>query len=147
MENWNIRQNEMNYDVIILLESSQKYILIFFTFIHAAMLHGMEEIISFFPTNQNTLHWLCLFYSDNDIITVHDRPAICTLIGWVKSSRMFNSLSGFCEQCYSDLMLSAKFSFYILHSFTNFIYRIFTNNLNSLIWRENLITEQHFDGL
>ena len=43
----------------------------------------------FFPTNQNTLYLLCLFYSDNVIITVRGRPAICTLIGWFKSSRLF----------------------------------------------------------
>ena len=43
-----------------------------------------------------TLHLLPLFYSDNQIITVWSRPAICTLIGWVKSSRLFKSLSGFC---------------------------------------------------
>ena len=40
----------------------------------------------FFPTNQNTLYLLPLFYSDNDIITVHGRLAICSLIGWFKSS-------------------------------------------------------------
>ena len=51
----------------------------------------------FFPTNQNTLYLLRLFYSDNENLTVHGRPAICPLIGWFKSSRLFNSLSGFCE--------------------------------------------------
>ena len=43
---------------------------------------GMDKIIGFYPTNQNTLYLLCLLYSDNEIITVHGRPAICTLIGW-----------------------------------------------------------------
>ena len=37
----------------------------------------------FFPTNQNTLYLLFLFYSDNDFITVQSRPAICALIGWI----------------------------------------------------------------
>ena len=41
-----------------------------------------------FPTNKNTLYLLRL-YSYNEIITVHGRPAICTLIGWYKSSRLF----------------------------------------------------------
>ena len=41
-----------------------------------------------------------LFYFDNEIITVHGRPAICTLIGWFKSSRLFISLSGFCDPAY-----------------------------------------------
>ena len=49
----------------------------------------------FYPTNQNTLYLLHLFYSDNEIITVHGRPAICTLIGWFKSSCLFISLFGF----------------------------------------------------
>ena len=57
----------------------------------------MDEIIGFFPTNENSLHLLHLFYSDNEIIIVHGRPAICTLIGWFKSSRLFISLSGFCD--------------------------------------------------
>ena len=48
---------------------------------------------SFYPTNQNTLYLLHLFYSDNEIITVHGRPAICTLIGCFKSSRQYISLS------------------------------------------------------
>ena len=47
----------------------------------------------FFPTNQNTLYLLCLFHSDNFIITVRGRPAFCTLIGWFKSSCLFISLS------------------------------------------------------
>ena len=50
----------------------------------------------FYPTNQNTLYLLRLFHSDNEITTVRDRPAICTLIGWFKSSRLFISLFGFC---------------------------------------------------
>ena len=45
----------------------------------------------FIPTNQNTLYLLCLFYSDNEIITVHGRPAICTIIGWIETSRLFLS--------------------------------------------------------
>ena len=40
----------------------------------------------FYPNNQNTLYLLHLFYSDNEIINVHDRPAICTLIGWIETS-------------------------------------------------------------
>ena len=50
----------------------------------------------FFPINQNTLYLLHLFYSDNEIITVHDRPAICTLISWIETSRLclsFNKVS------------------------------------------------------
>ena len=50
----------------------------------------------FYPTNQNTLYLLHLFYSDNEIITVHGRPAICTLIGWIETSRLclsFNKVS------------------------------------------------------
>ena len=47
----------------------------------------------FFPTNQNTLYLLHLFYSDNQIITVCCRPEICTLIVWFKSSCLFISLS------------------------------------------------------
>ena len=38
------------------------------------------------------------FYSENEIITVCGRPAICTLIGWVKSSCLFSSLSGLCAE-------------------------------------------------
>ena len=57
---------------------------------------GQAETTGFYPTNQYTLYLLHLFYSDNEIITVHGRPAICTLIGWVKSSHLFISLSGFC---------------------------------------------------
>ena len=43
----------------------------------------MDDNISFYPTNQNDIYLLHLFYSDNEIITVGGRPAICTLIGWV----------------------------------------------------------------
>ena len=42
----------------------------------------------FYPTNQITLYLLRLFYSDNEIITVHGRPAICTLICWIETSRL-----------------------------------------------------------
>ena len=51
----------------------------------------------FYPTNQNTLYLQHLFYSDNEIITECGRPAICTLIYWFKSSRLFISLFGFCD--------------------------------------------------
>ena len=54
----------------------------------------------FYPTNQNTLYLQHLFYSDNEIITVCGRPAIWTLIGWFKSSRLFISLFGFCGSSY-----------------------------------------------
>ena len=47
----------------------------------------------FYPTNQNTLYLLHLFYSDDEIITVRGRPAIYTLIGWFKSFRLYTSLS------------------------------------------------------
>ena len=57
---------------------------------------GTNEIISFYPTNLNTLYLLLLFYSVIEIMTVRSRPVICTLIGWVKSSCLFTSLSGFC---------------------------------------------------
>ena len=50
---------------------------------------GTDKIIVFFPNNENTR----LFYSDNENITVCGRPAICTLIGWFKSSRLCTSLS------------------------------------------------------
>ena len=55
----------------------------------------MDEIIGIQPTNQKTFYLLRLFYSDNKIITVCGRPAIFTLIGWLKSSHLFSSLSGF----------------------------------------------------
>ena len=57
---------------------------------------GTNEIISFYPTNLNTLYLLLLFYSVIEIMTVRSRPAICTLIGWVKSFCLFSSQSGFC---------------------------------------------------
>ena len=57
-----------------------------------------DNIIVFHPTHQNTLYLLHLFYSENDIIIVCSKPAICTFIGWVKSSCLFNPLSKFCEQ-------------------------------------------------
>ena len=53
---------------------------------------GSAELIDSFPSNQNTLYLLCLFYSDNEIITVCCRPEICTLIGWFKSSHLFISM-------------------------------------------------------
>ena len=34
-----------------------------------------------------------IIYSDNEITTVRGRPAICTLIGWFKNSRLYISLS------------------------------------------------------
>ena len=49
-----------------------------------------------YPTNQITLYLLRLFYSDNEILTVHCRPAICTLIGWIEISHLclsFNKVS------------------------------------------------------
>ena len=54
---------------------------------------GLAELIGFSLSNQNSLYLLHLFYSDNEIITVRGRPAICTLIGWFKSSRLYISLS------------------------------------------------------
>ena len=39
---------------------------------------------------------LHLFYSYNEIITVRGRPEICTLIGWIETSRLclsFNEVS------------------------------------------------------
>ena len=50
----------------------------------------------FYPTYQNTLYLLHSFYSDNEIITVCGRPAICTLIGWIETSHLclsFNKVS------------------------------------------------------
>ena len=47
----------------------------------------MDVIIGFIPTNKNTLNLLRLFYSDNEIITMPGRPAICTLIDFVKSHK------------------------------------------------------------
>ena len=32
----------------------------------------MDEIIELYPTNQNTLYLLHLFYSDNEIVTVRN---------------------------------------------------------------------------
>ena len=49
--------------------------------------HWMDEITRFYQKNQNTLYLLHLIYSDNEIITVHGRPAICTLIGWIETSQ------------------------------------------------------------
>ena len=43
--------------------------------------------------NKNTLYLMHLFYSDNEIKTVHGRPAICTLIGWIETSRLFLSFN------------------------------------------------------
>ena len=54
---------------------------------------GSAELIGSFPSNQNTLYLLCLFYSDNEIITVCCRPEICTLIGWIETSRLCLSFS------------------------------------------------------
>ena len=54
---------------------------------------GQVGLIDFFLSNQNTLYVMHLFYSDNEIKTVCGRPAICTLIGWFKSSRLYTSLS------------------------------------------------------
>ena len=54
---------------------------------------GSAELIGSFPSNQNTLYLLCLFYTDNEIITVCCRPKICTLIGWIESSRICLSFS------------------------------------------------------
>ena len=54
---------------------------------------GSAELIGSFPSNQNTLYLLCLFYSDNEIITVCCRPEICTLIGWIEASRLCLSFS------------------------------------------------------
>ena len=54
---------------------------------------GTDEIIGFYPTNQNTLYLLHLFYSDNEIITECCRPAICTLIGLFKTSCLFISFN------------------------------------------------------
>ena len=51
------------------------------------------ELIGFSPSNQDTLYLLCLFYSDNEIITVCCRPEICTLIGWIETSRLCLSFS------------------------------------------------------
>ena len=48
---------------------------------------GWAETTGFYPTNQNTLYLLHLFDSDNKIITVHGRPAICTLIGWIGNGK------------------------------------------------------------
>ena len=54
---------------------------------------GSAELIGSFPSNQNTLYLLCLFYSDNEIITVCCRPEICTLIGWIETSHLCLSFS------------------------------------------------------
>ena len=43
----------------------------------------MGEIIGFHPTNLNPLYLLHLFYSDIEIITLHGRLAIGTLIAFV----------------------------------------------------------------
>ena len=64
----------------------------------------------FYPTNQNTLYLLHLFYSDNEIITVHGRPAICTLIGWIETSRLclsFNKVSWLIPQSIVDAKIVA----------------------------------------
>ena len=54
---------------------------------------GTNKIIGFQPTNQSTLYLLYLFYSDNEMLTVGCRPAICTLIGWIETSRHFLSFN------------------------------------------------------
>ena len=63
------------------------------TFHSRYFIKGLAELIGSFPSNQNTLYLLCLFYSDNEIITVCCRPEICTLIGWIETSRLCLSLS------------------------------------------------------
>ena len=54
-----------------------------------------------------------LSYSDNEIITVCGRPAVCSLIGWFKTSHLFISLFGFCLYCGQLTNESAQF---LLHS-------------------------------
>ena len=39
------------------------------------------------------------------LTTVHSWTAICTLIGWFKSSRLYSSLSGFCASTHTMLMM------------------------------------------
>ena len=53
---------------------------------------GSAELIGSFPSNQNTFYLLCLFYSDNEIITERGRPAISTLIGWLVHVCLFPCL-------------------------------------------------------
>ena len=57
---------------------------------------GKEMIIGFYPTNQNTLYLLCLFYSDKEIITVRGRRQTSNMHSHWLGSLQFNSLSGFC---------------------------------------------------
>ena len=47
---------------------------------------GQAETTGFYPTNQITLYLLRLLYSDNEIITMFGRPAICYLIGQLSTA-------------------------------------------------------------
>ena len=71
----------------------------------------------FYPTNLNTLYMLHLFYSYNEIITVRGRPEICTLIGWIETSRLclsFNKVSWHVRDLYSKSNVRA---INLVHSF------------------------------
>ena len=57
------------------------------------LLKDRQRRLVFYPSNQNTLYLLHLFYSDNEIITVHRRPTIFTLIGWIEISSLFLSFN------------------------------------------------------
>ena len=70
----------------------------------------MAELIGYFPSNQNTLYLLCLFYSDNEIITVCCRPELCTLIGWIETSHLCLSFSKVSWAWNSHFYLSEWFS-------------------------------------
>ena len=67
---------------------------------------------------QSTLYVLRLFYSDNEIITVCSRPAICTLIRWFLSVHF---LVCFCE-------LNQEYSSWI--SFLMVVYRKEAQNVD-----------------
>ena len=100
----------------------------------------MGKIIGFHPTNQNTLYLLPLFYSDNKFINLHSRLSICSLIGWVNSSRISCSLSRFCDKTDEGYIRFSKT--YITHiGLTNFYYWRF----KSFIFVRNLhIFNEHY---
>ena len=76
----------------------------FITSLPRYFIERSAELIGSFPSNQNTLYLLCLFYSDNEIITVHGIPEICTLNGWFKSSCL-----GFCGSFHTSTFINKPY--------------------------------------
>ena len=94
------------------------------------------ELIGFSPSNQNALYVLCLFYSDNEILTIRGRPAICTLIGWFKSFCLNTSLF------VSVKRKSAKIAMFVQGGFKSTLLMVGLNNLH--LHQRVKIEEQNF---